>query len=414
MRVLFSTQPLSSHWHQLVPLARALESAGHEVAFASTPGFCPSIEATGFRSYRAGADETEEEAKQIREQIGKAEGRATTVPVLKYVFWGIRADRMLPDMLAIINDWHPQVVVREHSELAGCVAAERAGIPHATYQLSAPVPWFMHTVEEPLNRLLASVGLPPGTPGKPADMLYRYLLLYPRPSSLWNPEVSVPATKHAFRYIGFNQSGEEALPEWIAELGEREERPEAPVKRRPTVYATLGTAWNVRTDILSAILEGLREEPINLILTVGRNRDPMEFGEQPAHVHIERYIPQTMLLPHCDLVVTHGGSGTVLDALSLGLPMVIIPIAADQPVNAQRCAELGVARIVTPEGRTEHELAQEIREATRALVHDPAYRERAQRLQKEMEALPGLEYPVALLETLATQGLPLRAHLHAS
>ena len=396
MRVLFTTQPTSSHWHQLVPLAQALESAGHEVAFASTPGFCPSIEAKGFRSFRAGVDETEEEVQQINEQVAASEEIPPVVAFLKYWFGGIRADRMLPDLLDIISDWRPGMVVREHTELTGCVAAERAGIPHSTFQIAAPVPWFMRGMGEPLNRLLASVGL---LEGKPDDILYRYLLLYPRPPSLWNPGVPVPPTMHAFRYTGFSQSGDEKLPEWVGELG-----------KRPTVYATLGTVFNRRTDLLSAILEGLRGEPVNLILTVGRNRDPMEFGEQPAHVHIERYIPQSLLLPLCDLVVTHGGSGTMMDALSHGLPLVMIPVGADQPVNARLCAELGVARVVTPNGRTELELMQEIRNATREVVRDPAYRENAQRLRKEIEELPGLEYPVALLETLATKGIPLHAH----
>ena len=189
MRVLFTTQPASSHWYQLVPLAQALESAGHEVAFASTPGFCPTIEAQGFRSFRAGADETEEEVQQITEQIARSEERPPQVPYIKYWFAGIRADRTLPDLLDIIRDWHPHVVVREHTEFAGCVAAERAGIPHSTFQIAAPVPWFMRAVDEPLNRLLASVGLPGG---KPADTLYRYLLLYPRPSSLWSPDIPEP------------------------------------------------------------------------------------------------------------------------------------------------------------------------------------------------------------------------------
>lgn len=396
IRVLFTTQPTSSHWHPLVPLAQALVSAGHEVAFASTPGFCPTIEANGFRSFRAGADETEEEIQQIAQQVAASEERPPVVAILKYRFAGIRADRMLPDMLEIVGGWHPDVVVREHSELTGCVAAERVGIPHATFQIAAPAPWFLPAMDGPLNRLRASVGL---APGEPADILYSYLLLYPRPPSLWNPHIPVPPTMHTWAYTGFSQSGEEALPEWVAELEER-----------PTVYATLGTVVNERTDLLSAILEGLREEPINLILTVGRNRDPRELGEQPAHVHVERYIPQNMLLALCDLVVTHGGSGTMMDALSFGLPMVIIPITADQPVNARLCAELGVARVVTPEGRTEQELAHEIRNAAQEVLRDRAYRENAQRLHKEMEELPGLEYPVALLETLATKGIPLRAH----
>ena len=408
MRVLITTQPAASHWYQLVPLAQALESAGHEVAFASTPGFCPTIEAKGFRSFRAGADETEEEARQVREQVARSEELPPQVPAMRYGFAGKRADRTLPDLLTIIGNWHPHVVVREHTEFAGCVAAERAGIPHATYQLAAPALFFFRAVEDPLNRLLASVGLPSVPPGKPADILYRYLLLYPRPLSLWGRDVPVPDTMHVFRYTGFDQSAEGALPEWVGEL---QVQPDLQAERRPLLYATLGTVNNDRTDILSAILEGLREEPINLILTVGRNRDPLEFGEQPAHVHIERYVPQNMLLPRCDLVITHGGSGTMLDALSLGLPMVIIPIFADQPVNAQLCAELGVARVVTPDGRTGHELAQEIRNATREVLGNPDYRANAQRLRKELEELPGLEYPVALLETLVTKHGPLRSIL---
>src|SRR5512138_2248628 len=185
MHVLFTTQPISSHWYQLVSLAQALESAGHEVAFASTPGFCPTIEAKGFRSFRAGADETEEEAKQIWEQIAATGELPHHGPLVEYLLGGIRADRTLPDLLDIIRDWQPHVVVREPSEFAGCVAAEHAGIPHATYQIGAQTRFFMRGVEQPLNRLLASVGLPGGTPGQPADILYHYLVLYPRPSSLW-------------------------------------------------------------------------------------------------------------------------------------------------------------------------------------------------------------------------------------
>lgn len=133
-------------------------------------------------------------------------------------------------------------------------------------------------------------------------------------------------------------------------------------------------------------------------------------GTRPKCPHKERYIPQNMLLPLCDLVIAHGGSGIMMDALRLGLPMVIIPIAADQPVNAQLCAELGVAQVVTPEGRTEVELAQEIRDATQAVLGDPEYRQNAQRLQKEMEELPELDYPVALLETLAAERIPLPSY----
>jgi UDP:flavonoid glycosyltransferase YjiC (YdhE family) len=94
-----------------------------------------------------------------------------------------------------------------------------------------------------------------------------------------------------------------------------------------------------------------------------------------------------------------------MDALSHGLPMVMIPIAADQPQNARRCAELGIARMIEPGQQVG--LAETIRDAVREVLSDPHYKQNAQNLQKEIEALPGLEYPVALLERLAVERMPI-------
>jgi MGT family glycosyltransferase len=149
--------------------------------------------------------------------------------------------------------------------------------------------------------------------------------------------------------------------------------------------------------------DDLRDEPINLILSVGRNTDPQTFGVQPSNVHIERYIPQSLLLPHCDLLVTQGGSGTMMDALSHGLPMVMIPIGADQPENSQRCAELGVARVLGRGERT----AQAIRDAVREILRNPQYTQNAQQIQQAIEAQPTLDYAVSLLERLAVERQPL-------
>jgi UDP:flavonoid glycosyltransferase YjiC (YdhE family) len=385
-----------------VPLAQALEGAGHEVAFVATPRFCPAIEAKGFRCFRAGGDESSEERRQRKERMVGLSPAEETFFLLQNVFAGTTAARSLPDLLDIIGDWQPDVVVRENTEFAGCVAAERAGIAHAVVQITAPWTFFLQAVEAPITRLCASVGMALEKPADVSDVLYRHLLLFPRPPSLWDPSVPMPPTTHAFRYAGFSQSGKEELPEWVAELDKHGER--------PTVYATLGTFDNERTDILAAILEGLREEPVNLILTVGRNRDPQEFGQQPANVHVARYIPHNLLLPYCDLVLCHGGSGTIMDALSLGLPMVIIPIAADQPENARRCMALGAARVIhsviEPNPGMETELPQAIRDATREVLRNPYYRQAAQRLCKEIEELPGLEYVMALLEKLAAERIP--------
>jgi MGT family glycosyltransferase len=167
------------------------------------------------------------------------------------------------------------------------------------------------------------------------------------------------------------------------------------------VYFTLGTIFNVESgDLFGRVLAGLRELPLNVVVTVGREVDPRELGPQPAHVHVERYVPQWSLLPHCRLVVSHGGSGSVVGALAHGLPMVLVPMGADQPLNAARCAELGVALALDPLQAT----PDSVREAAATVLADPRYRRNAERLRDEIAAMPPPDHAVALLEELCRAG----------
>jgi MGT family glycosyltransferase len=108
----------------------------------------------------------------------------------------------------------------------------------------------------------------------------------------------------------------------------------------------MGTIFNRATSAYEMIIQALREEPINLIVTVGRNQNPAQFGSQPSNVYIERYVPHSLLLDYCDIVILHGGACTTLSALSKGLPLLLIPLSADHPVHAMRCASLGVALVI--------------------------------------------------------------------
>jgi hypothetical protein len=77
-----------------------------------------------------------------------------------------------------------------------------------------------------------------------------------------------------------------------------------PAQPSPTIHAARS---RVRTlEIGDVFGYATRHEPLRLILTVGRDCDPAEFGgPQPTHVHIERYLSQSLVLPACDLVVSH-------------------------------------------------------------------------------------------------------------
>ena len=219
----------------------------------------------------------------------------------------------------------------------------------------------------------------------------RYLTLRPFPPRFSDPALPVASTTHYIRPLLGDRSGPEGVPPWVTTLSDQ-----------PVVYVGLGTVFN-EPAIFRAFLAGLRHEALSVIVTVGRDQDPADYGPQPDNVHIERYITLSLLLPHCDLVVTNGGSGTLTAALAHGLLVVVVPVTADQPDNAARCALLRLGEVVQPADLT----PEVARHAVLTVFEDSTYRAAAEQMRAEIAALPGAEYAVALLERLAAEKHPI-------
>jgi MGT family glycosyltransferase len=158
-------------------------------------------------------------------------------------------------------------------------------------------------------------------------------------------------------------------PAWLDTLG------------RPLVYVTLGTVFN-KPELLRRLLDGL-DGSASALVTTGRNVDPESLGGWPPNVRVERFVPQEQVLPGCDAVVAHAGSGSVRGALAHGLPLVLVPQGADQFDNAARCAAAGAAVVVPPEELT----AGAVRTALARVLGEPSFAEAAQRVQAEIEAM---------------------------
>src|SRR5262245_23412359 len=388
MRLLFTFAGGHGHLEPLLPLARAAEDVGHVVAFAGRPWMVPSVESAGFPAFPAGSDirltpvrrplakvDLEHEMRAVGPGFGRrvAQARAT-------------------DLLPLCTQWQPDLLVCDEVDFGALVVGERLAIPYATVLVIASGSFVRpEFVAEFVNEVRAAHGL---RPDPQLAARSRYLVLSPIPLSYRDPGVPVPATTHACRLYG-----QDLL---------RRERLRIPWRSRssdlPTVYFTLGTVFNLESgDLFNRVLGGLRELPINLVVTVGPDVDPLELGPQPENVHIERYIPQAALLPHCELVVSHGGSGSVMGALAHGVPLIVLPLGADQPLNAARCEALGVGR--TLDALTASPRA--IRDAVAGMLADPSYRQAAERFRAENSALPDPSSVVQLFERLATEKRPI-------
>jgi UDP:flavonoid glycosyltransferase YjiC (YdhE family) len=297
---------------------------------------------------------------------------------------------MVPDLLEVARGWGPDLIIREGMEYGGAIAAESLGIPHASVAGNAyaavdspDIDYFPGNrlmVAEPLSRQRKEAGLPPDPAVR---MPFRHLHMCFTPPAWDGSSASRPANIRFLRHTSTVPPGAR-LPDWVERLPER-----------PTVLASLGTVFNKTPGVLEAIVQAVADEPVNVVVVIGRDQDPGRFGPQPDHVRLERYVPQPLLLEHCAAFITHGGFNSVKEALSAGVPMVVVPISADQPYSAERCAALGVGLTVASDDRPEV-----MRDAVRQVLAESSYSTAARAFQAEMQALPGLEQTTALLEAL--------------
>lgn len=386
MRILLTFVGGNGHFEPLIPIARAAQAAGHTVAFAGQAVMIPVIEGAGFTAFTTAGDTL----KAVPERLPllkldmEKEDR-----VLRDGFATRLARRRATSILALCGIWKPDLVVSDEVDFGAMIAAEQLNIPYASLLVIASGAFIRkEVVGEALNVLRAEFGLPPDPE---LEMLSHYLVLSPFPRSFRHPAFPLPATAHSFRIPSTARNG--TGPLW-----------KPPENDLPIIYFTLGTVFNVESgDLFERVLMGLRDLPIHIIATVGREIDPKELGPQPENIRIEQFIPQEVILPHCAVVVSHGGSGSVLGALSQGVPMVLLPMGADQPHNASRCEKLRLAQVLD----AVESGPGTIRAAVSEVMTKPIYRQNAKLLQDEIAALPGLKSALRLLERLAEEKRPI-------
>lgn len=384
MRILFACLSGTGHFLPLIPLARSAEAAGHEVVVASGSRIAGTVRAAGLPFEEAGPPSIESVAATIPE-LRTLQGRAHADGIWGRVFSGPLASGLAEGILAIAGRWSPDVIVREDTALGGWIAADVLGLPMTTVQITAWRPRLRPLASANVGRVRASYGLPPDPALARAD---RDLLLVARPATLIPPDAPLPPTARPMRPIAADDRDGQPIPSWLANGYQT---------GRPRVAVTLGTVNSGRTDILRPVVDGVADRGGEVVVALGA--PPETLGHLAPGVRVEEYVPMSALLPRSDVVVCHGGSGTMLAALAAGIPLVIIPLAADQPDNADVCVSAGVAKAIAPEELT----PAAVRAAVDEVLGDGKYRERANAVAAEIAAMPSpetcIEQVVALVAT---------------
>ncbi|MGW7538008.1 glycosyltransferase [Amycolatopsis sp. NPDC054798] len=379
MRILFTSLASYGHVYPLLPLAVAARDTGHDVVYATASDFHPSLEKAGLETVTAGLTLQEAfgllfdgDARSRHEvpenELNEAIGRA---------FGKLMPTRFMTDLAPVLAERKPDLVVYEMGNPGGAFAAHQAGIPavgHGFGRVSSGGP--MDHITEQIAAFATELGL-----DGDSKLFWGHPFVDICPPSVQAPEFVAGAQRVLLRPVGWSEPG--ALPSGI----------EGRDRSRPLAYLTLGTTGASQAHLLTAALQGLASLDVDVLVATGPAVDVDTLGEVPSNVQLEAWVPQSELLPHVDLVVHHGGSGTTLGAFAAGVPQVVLPQGADQFTNADAVVEAGVgAKLIGDELTTDA-----VRETAGRLLSDSAVADAVRGLAAEVAAMPSPEEVAAQL-----------------
>ena len=160
---------------------------------------------------------------------------------------------------------------------------------------------------------------------------------------------------------------------------------------RPVIYSSLGTLQNQKSNLYKCFVEACADLDVQLVIA---GRSPESLGPLPGNVIAAAYAPQLELLEKASLTLTHGGLNTVLDSLSYGVPMVLVPLTYEQPAIAARVVRIGAGEILPLSRLSPDRLRTEIRKVAAA----DSYKANARAMADSIRTAGGVVRAVDIIE----------------
>lgn len=420
---LFATQPITGHVVPAAPVIRKLAERGHDVRWYAGEKFRSRVEAAGadFGAYEQAYDYDDADYDAAFPGRSQLKG----LDQLRFDFLNLfikQIELQFHDLQAELARRPADVTVGDPSVGATFIVNERGGPPNAVYNITclgingrevapfglglmpsgslagrarnrmleflAPNVIFRKVSQE-IERQCKVLGVAPRK--FTGVLLSPFLFLQPTAEAFEYRRSDLPPQVHFIGALLPDAPDDFARPAWWAEVVD---------KQRPVVLVTQGTVATKADELVVPTVQALAGDDV-LVIVAGA--DPAALGPVPANARVERFVPFKPLMPMVDVYVTNGGFGGVQYALSNGVPVVTGGKTEDKAEISNRVAYSGCGinlKTATP-------VAEQVGDAVRKVLHDPAYREHARRIQAELSAKDAATEAVTLLERLAETKAPV-------
>ena len=383
-RIAFAALPAYGHVLPVLPLAQACQRQGAEVRIASAGA---ALERLPFPAQRGFDPDV---------TLDDLTGRAVAAfPALREdperrwpaVFFGhVNPAIAIPHLRSAWQEWRPDLVIYEATDAGAAVVAEELGVPsvalgigHWDPLLGALPALAAHSLE-PVDTLpppweQADIALS----AHPATIPLTYLDTFPE---RWRiQDRPLPSEVLDLKPVAFSLPGRDDSP--LGMFG----------RDKALVYVTLGTVAHTRLDALRAAVLGAASLDVDVLVAAGPDAELTALAELPANVTLRNWVDQPAVLERAAVAIHHGGTGTLCACAAAGVPQLVLPQLADQPLNAQRVADIGPGRAL----RREEVTADAVASATAELLAEGPHWAECSALAAEIAAMPS---PDAVAATL--------------
>ncbi|MFI7125078.1 macrolide family glycosyltransferase [Nonomuraea sp. NPDC050153] len=366
--IAFLNITMHGHVNPTLPVAAELVRRGHSVTYHTSPAFAKKIEATGATVCLYPGDDPPLPDPPI--PLTMLDGLART------------SVGLLPAVLSDLRRIRPDLIVHGAACPWGAVAARELEVPAAaTFTTFAFNRYAPSPTRASWELLATSATRPRNVQGylRSRWELHRRYDTRGLPlldlANIRQP-LNLVFTSRAFQLgvDAFDQSYQFIGPS----IGARLPDPSFPADRlkAPVLYVSMGTLVNAGPRLLSTFATALAPLGGTVVISTGKT-DPAALDPLPENVLARRFVPQPQVLARAALFVTHGGMNSVNEALHAGVPMLVIPHGADQPLVARRVVELGAGLSI----RTQDAAAGPVNALARRLLDEPGFRAAAGTLQ---------------------------------
>ncbi|MGG0205977.1 macrolide family glycosyltransferase [Bacillus mycoides] len=162
------------------------------------------------------------------------------------------------------------------------------------------------------------------------------------------------------------------------------------IEEKSLIYISLGTVFNEALDFYKLCMKAFKNSKHTIVMSIGNKTEISDLGNIPKNFIVKNYVPQTELLKYTKLFITHGGMNSTHEGIYNGVPLVVIPQSADQPVIAKQVESLGAGVKLQMQGLT----ADQLSESVEIVLNNPSCKEAALNLKESLQKSGGYKQAV--------------------